>query len=137
MVKYSSQTKCNNVTGDYIHNCYDGVRVFDTTDAKNCSYMADTEDSLDSMDCNNFYYKNSLCYNMMGILQSNKSKNCAYVFYSNEVEYSENCHNLTSAVGCNAVRKGQYMILNKEYSKEEYRKIKEQIDTQMKKEGTC
>lgn len=136
IVKYSSQTKCHNVTGDYLHNCYDGVRVFDTTDAKNCSYMADTEDSIDSMDCNNFYYKNELCYNMMGILQSNKSKNCAYVFYCNEVEYSENCHNLSSGIGCNAIRKGQYMILNKEYSKEEYNKIKEQIDEQMKKEGT-
>ena len=136
IVKYASQTKCNNVTGDYMHNCYDGIMVFDTTGTKNCSYMADAEESIDSMDCNNFYYKNELCYNMMGILQSSKCKNCAYVFYSNEVEYSENCHNLTSAIGCNAIRKGQYMILNKEYEKEEYRKIKEQIDTQMKKEGT-
>ncbi|KKQ04136.1 MAG: hypothetical protein US12_C0004G0008 [Parcubacteria group bacterium GW2011_GWA2_36_24] len=98
--------------------------------------MADTEESIDSMDCNNFYYKNELCYNMMGILQSSKCKNCAFVFYSNEVEYSENCHNLTSAIGCNAIRKGQYMILNKEYSKEDFYKIKEKIDEQMKKEGT-
>jgi hypothetical protein len=136
IVKYASQTKCNNVTGDYIHNCYDGVRVFDTTGTKNCSYMADTEESIDSMDCNNFYYKNELCYNMMGVLQSSKSKNCAYVFYSNEVEYSENCHNLASAIGCIAIRKGQYMILNKEYTKEEYNNIKKQIDEQMKRDGT-
>ncbi len=136
IVKYASQTKCNNVTGDYLHNCYDGVRVFDTTDAKNCSYMGDTEDSIDSMDCNNFYYKNELCYNMMGVLQCSKSKNCAYVFYCNEVEYSENCHHLTSAMGCNGIRKGQYMILNKEYSRDEYYKIKESIDEQMKQEGT-
>lgn len=113
IVKYASQTKCNNVTGDYMHNCYDGVRVFDTTGTKNCSYMADTEESIDSMDCNNFYYKNELCYNMMGVLQCSKSKNCAYVFYCNEVEYSENCHNLNNAIGCNAIRKGAYMILNK------------------------
>lgn len=136
MVKFASQTKCNNVTGDYIHNCYDGVMVFDTTGTKNCSYMADAEESIDSMDCNNFYYKNELCYNMMGVLQSSKCKNGAFIFYSNEVEYSENCHNLTSAIGCNAIRKGEYMILNKEYSKEEYTKIKEQIDEQMMKEST-
>ncbi len=136
LVKYASQTKCNNVTGDYTHNCYYGVRVFDTTGTKNCSYMADTEESIDSMDCNNFYYKNELCYNIMGALQCSKSKNCAYVFYSNEVEYSENCHNLSSAVGCIAIRKGQNMILNKEYSKEEFLKIKEQIEEQMKEDGT-
>jgi hypothetical protein len=136
VVKYASATKCNNVTGDYMHNCYDGVRVFDTTGAKNCSYVADTEESIDSMDCNNFYYKNELCYNIMGALQCSKSKNCAYVFYSNEVEYSENCHNLTSAIGCNAIRKGSYIILNKEYSKEDYQKTKIMIDESMKKDGT-
>lgn len=136
IVKYASQTKCNNVTGDYMHNCYDGVRVFDTTGTKNCSYMADTEESIDSMDCNNFYYKNELCYNIMGALQCSNSKNCAYIFYSNDVEYSENCHNLSGAIGCNAIRKGQYMILNKEYSKEEFYKIKEQIDEQMKADGS-
>ncbi|MBP9715023.1 MAG: hypothetical protein KBD52_00855 [Candidatus Pacebacteria bacterium] len=136
IVKYASATKCHNITGDYLHNCYDGVRVFDTTGTKNCSYMADTEESIDSMDCNNFYYKNELCYDIMGALQSSKCKSCAFVFYSNEVEYSENCHNLTSAIGCNAIRKGQYMILNKEYSKEEFYKVKKQIDEQMKKENT-
>lgn len=136
LVKYASATKCNNVTGDYMHNCYDGVRVFDTTGAKNCSYVADTEESIDSMDCNNFYYKNELCYNLMGVLQCSKSKNSAYIFYCNEVEYSENCHNLTSAIGCNAIRKGQYMILNKEYSKEEYQKIKNMIDESMKQDGS-
>ncbi len=136
IVKYASATKCHNVTGDYLHNCYDGVRVFDTTGTKNCSYMTDAEESIDSHDCNNFYYKNELCYNMMGVLQSSRCKHGAFIFYSNEVEYSENCHNLTSAIGCNAIRKGQYMILNKEYSKEDFYKIKEEIDEQMKKDGT-
>ncbi len=135
IVKYSAQTKCNNVTGCYLYNCYDGVRVFDSSGMKNCSYIADGEESLDSMDCNNFYYKNELCYNMMGVLQSSKCKNSAFVFYSNEVEYVENCHNLSSAIGCIAIRKGQYMILNKEYTKEEYAKIKKDIDEQLKRDG--
>jgi len=136
IVKYASAVKCNNVTGDYIHNCYDGVRVFDTSDTKNCSYVADTVDSIDSQDCNNYYYKNSLCYDMMGILQSNNCKHDAYVFYCNDVDYSENCHNLNSGIGCNAIRKGQNMILNKEYSKEEYEKIKNQIIESLKKDGS-
>jgi len=136
IVKYASAVKCNNVTGDYIHNCYDGVRVFDTSDTKNCSYVADTVDSIDSQDCNNYYYKNSFCYDMMGILQSNNCKHDAYVFYCNEVDYSENCHNLNSGIGCNAIRKGQNMILNKEYPKDEFEKIKKEIAESMKKEGT-
>ncbi|MDP9249674.1 MAG: hypothetical protein M3M85_04180 [bacterium] len=134
--KYASTVKCHNVTGDYIYNCYDGVMVFDTSNTKNCSYVADTVDSLDSQDCNNYYYKNQLCYNMMGILQSSRCKGDAYVFYCNEVEYSENCHNLNSGIGCNGIRKGQYMVLNKEYSKEEYVRIKKEIEEGMRKDGT-
>lgn len=136
IVKYASQIKCHNVTGDYLHNCHQGVMLFDTYDAKNCSYMTDTESPIDSMDCNNYYYKCELGYNIMGSLQSSNVKNCSFIFYSNEAEYCENCHNLTSCLGCVGVKKGQYMILNKEYTKEEYYKLKEKIDEQMKEERT-
>ncbi len=130
--KFSSQTKCNNVTGDYIHNCHDGVLLFDTYDAKNCSYMTDTESPIDSMDCNNYYYKPSFGYNIMGALEGSKLKNSAFVFYCNEVEYCENCYHLSNALGCIAIRKGNYMILNREYSKEEYQELKAKIDAEMK-----
>jgi hypothetical protein len=39
-------------------------------------------------------------------------------------------------MGCIAIRKGKYMILNKEYEKEEYYELKNKIDEQLKKEGT-
>ena len=130
--KYSSQVKCHNVTGDYLHNCHDGTMLFDTYDAKNCSYMTDTESPIDSMDCNNYYYKPAFGYNIMGALEGSRLKNSAFVFYCNEVEYCESCHHLSNALGCIAVRKGSYMILNKEYSKEEYLELRKKIDEQMK-----
>lgn len=135
VVKYASLTKCHNVTGDYSHNCYDGVMLYDTYDAKNCSYMTDTESPIDSMDCNNYYYKPAFGYNIMGALEGSMLKNCAFIFYSNEVEYCENCHHLVNAIGCIGIRKGQYMIFNKEYSREEYFELKAKIDEQLKKEG--
>jgi hypothetical protein len=135
IVKFATQTKCNNITGDYLHNCHEGVMLFDTYDAKNCSYMKDTENPTDSWDCNNYYYKCEFGYNIMGALQVSKAKNSSFIFYSNDVEYCENCHHLTSCFGCIAIRKGEYMILNKQYSKEEYFELKEKIDEQMKKEG--
>jgi len=136
IVKYASQTKCNNVTGDYLHNCHQGVFLYDTYDAKNCSYMTDTESPTDSQDCNNYYYKPQFGYNVMGALEGSKLKNSAFVFYCNEVEYCENCHHLMNGIGCSAIRKGEYMILNKKYSKEEYLKLKEKIDKQLKEEGS-
>jgi len=135
IVKYASQTKCNSVTGDYLHNCHQGVLLYDTYDAKNCSYMTDTESPIDSQDCNNYYYKPQFGYNIMGALEGSNLKNGAFVFYCNDVEYCENCHHLMNGIGCSAIRKGEYMILNKQYPKEGYFKLKEKIDEQMKKEG--
>lgn len=129
--KYASMTKCHNVTGNYLHNCHDGVLLFDTYDAKNCSYMTDSESPIDSMDCNNYYYKPSLGYNIMGALEGSMLKNSAFVFYCNEVEYCESCYHLSHALGCIGIRKGNYMILNKEYSKEEYLILKEKIIEQL------
>lgn len=136
VTKFAVQTKCNNVTGDYMYNCYDGVRLFDVSNAKNCSYMADSEDPIDCHDCNNVYYKPELCYEMMGVLQCSKTKFSRYVFYCNEVEYCDSCYNLSSALGCIAIRKGEYLILNKEYDKETYQKIRAEIIESMKADGT-
>jgi hypothetical protein len=133
--KFTMQTKCHNVTGDYIHNCYDGVELFDTYDAKNCSYMKDCEKPLDSMDCNNYYYNPQRGYNIMGALEGSMMKNSAFVFYCNEVEYCDNCHHLSNAIGCISIRKGDYMILNKAYSKEEYADIKEKIEKQLQEDN--
>lgn len=133
--KFATQTKCHNVTGDHIHNCYDGVEIFDTYDAKNCSYMKDTEKPIDSMDCNNYYYKPQFGYNVMGVLEGSMLKNSAFVFYCSEIEYCENCHHLSNGFGCISIRKGNYMILNKEYSKEEYLSIRNKIEDELKNDG--
>ncbi len=73
---------------------------------------------------------------MMGVLEGSRMKNGAFVFYCSAVEYCENCYYLNEGFGCTAIRKGNYMILNKEYSKEEYFKLKEKIEEQLKKDGT-
>ena len=134
--KYACQTKCHDVVGDYLHNCHQGVMLYDTYDAKNCSYMTDTENPTDSWDCNNYYYKCEFGYNIMGAMQISKSKNCSFIFYCNEVEYCESCWNLSNGIGCTAIRKGEYMILNKTYSKNEYFKLKEHIENELKKDET-
>jgi hypothetical protein len=130
--KFATQTKCHNVTGDYIYNCQDGVELFDTYDAKNCSYMKDTEKPIDSQDCNNYYYNPKFGYNVMGALEGSMLRNSAFVFYSNEVDYCDMCYNLLNGIGCISIRKGNYMILNKEYPKEEYFFIREKIINELK-----
>ncbi len=133
--KFGTQTKCHNVVGDYLHNCHTGVELFDTYDAKNCSYMKDTEGpNSDSWDCNNYYYKCEFNYNVMGCLQVSRSKNSAFIFYVNDAEYCESCHHSSNIFGCISIRKGSNLILNKEYEAEEYLKLKEKIEKELKED---
>lgn len=136
VVKYAFQTKCNNASGDYMYNCHDGVRLFDTSDAKNCSYMADSMDVIDSMDCNNFYIKCEREYDMMGVLGGSNNMHGVYVMWCNNTEYCDSCYHSNDLFGCIRLNKESYCILNKRYSKEQYGVLKAQIVESMKSDGS-
>ena len=135
LVKYAFATKCVNATGDYVYNCHDGVRIFDASNAKNCSYIADAEDPIDCQDINNHYFKGERCYNVMGALQDQNCIADAFVFYCNRVDYSDNTRNSSDCFGCVGMNNKKYCILNKQYSPEEYKILKEKIVESLKKEG--
>src|SRR3989344_4930995 len=135
LVKYAFATKCVHATGDYMYNCHDGVKIFDVSNGKNCSYIADAEDPIDCQDVNNHYFKGERCYNVMGALQDTNCIATAFSFYCNNVAYSDNCRNSADCFGCIGLNKKKYCILNKQYTPEEYKALKEQIVEGMKKEG--
>jgi hypothetical protein len=51
------------------------------------------------------------------------------------VMYSDTCQNSQNLFGCVSVKKGEYMIFNKKYSKDEYLVLKERIIEHMKSAG--
>ena len=56
--------------------------------------------------------------------------NCAYLTYafdSSECILGYDLHNCTNCIGCVNLRNASYQIFNKQYSKEEYFKLKEQL----------
>ncbi|MBI3335326.1 MAG: hypothetical protein HY001_02410 [Candidatus Portnoybacteria bacterium] len=136
LVKYAFQTKCVNATGDYLFNCHDSRLAYDAENTKDCAYLADIAGATDCCDGNNMYYTPELCYDLMGIIKCYKSKHSGYIFYCNGVEYCDNCYNAEHCFGSIGLRKAKYCILNREYSKEEYEKLKKQIVDSMEKEGT-
>jgi hypothetical protein len=135
IVKYVSSIKCNNVTGDYMYNCHDGVKIFDYGNSKNSSYIADGEDAIDCQDCNNIYFKPERLYNVMAALQSSNCIVGIYDMYNNDSQYFDSCYNCQSVFGCCGLNKKNYFILNKEYSKEKYLEIREEIIDQLKRDG--
>ncbi len=133
-VQFAIQTKCQNATGDYMYNCFDGIRLFDVRNAKDSAYMADAEDPIDCQDCNNIYFKPERCYQIMGSLQTNNSRVGVYIMFCNNVDYSDSLYHCSDCFGCVGLNKKNYCILNKQYTKEEYFQLREKIISQLKSE---
>jgi len=77
-------------------------------------------------------WKSELCYESIGFINNYR------VFFSDEcnecvdVWFSRNCYSCTNCFGCVNLKRKSYCILNKQYSKGEYEKLKATIIQDMK-----
>lgn len=130
IVKDTEQIKCINCIGDHLENSKDCYLVFDGWDLEKARYSSWVFGSKDISDC--FGMGGSeLVYEA---ISPEEIRNCKFVFLtdsSHDCEYTAFCQSSSNLFGCVGIRSGEYMILNKAYSKEEYKKIIEQIKKDM------
>jgi hypothetical protein len=88
-----------------------------------------------SMDLYHVGWGTELSYEIHGCKGLYNSKFCHLCYDNRDIEYSDSCQNCQNLFGCISIKKGEYMILNKKYSKEEYLELKEKIIEHMKKTG--
>jgi hypothetical protein len=126
-VKYLEGVKNTNVTGDYIwnsKNAADCYIMIGGENVKNCQYMElgpvkDCQDYsvwgngaelvYESMDCGLGARNIKFCFECWSEVQ--------------DIQYSLFSLSSSNLFGCVGLRKKQYCILNKQYSKEEYEKL--------------
>ena len=107
------------------HNCYFIWTWTECSDIKYTSYEIQSEDCIDSF-CNSKH--------CIYTVSCRVSYNCWYIFYGdnlNNCRYCWNCNDCNSCFWCNWLRKKEFHIYNKQYTKEEYNKIVPQIIAQM------
>ncbi|MFA6586206.1 MAG: hypothetical protein WCS86_03555 [Candidatus Paceibacterota bacterium] len=128
--RYAHIFKSIYTTGDNLWNCKAARDCFYFKELENSRYMLVGDRGKDSYDCNNTG-RTSLCYE--SITPDNSYHNIAAIFCwkCTQAEYSNNCHSSQYVFGCSGVKHGEYMILNKKYSKEEYKKLREKIKSEM------
>lgn len=131
--------KCENVYGDHLENCKNMINCFFVNEnVEDCvnflragvkvknildSFDSCGETELTYLSINNLFN----CYMLRFCKGLVNSKFCDYSIFLN------NCENCFAC--CGLVGK-KHHIFNKEYSSEEYKKIREKIIEQMKKEGS-
>ena len=128
--KFAYLEQCVNVIGDHIYNSKNCYSCFDSYGIENCKYMlVGIAGAKDCQDISFGGLKSELCYEGTSIIGS-------HIFFSiftqpaQYVWYSDSC-DASFLFGCSGIHGGQYYILNKPYSKEEFMKLKDRIVEQM------
>ena len=100
---------------DYDEDCYYSNRLNESRNVCDSSFVYGGELCYDCMDCRD-------CYNLK---YSRDSRNCG------DSAFLSNCQECRDCIGCINQRHKQYMVFNKQYSREEYEKMKSdfKIDT--------
>jgi len=112
---------CNQIV-----NCSDCYLLFTSKGSKNCYYSQFCHDSFKCFDCFNVE-KCENCYecinvnNSYGCFLLKDSENCRDCWFGYGLVGCEDC------IGSNNLKHKKYYVFNKEYSKEEYQRLKLQL----------
>lgn len=121
---------CENSAGNYLKNCKNAWQCFDGADLEDCRHSTWIFSSKDSLSCYGMG-ESQIMYDCVGV---EEVQNVAFSFgtsNSHDCYYTDLCFSCDHCFGCVGLRKKQYCILNKQYSKEQYEALVPQIIEKM------
>ncbi len=125
-----------NVTGDYIYESKNAKDSYLVTGLEDCKYtqFVTLRTSKDCFDYTSWGSNAELMYEcyIVGENSSNIKFSTECWPSSRDIEYSYYCINCKDCFGCVNLKKKQYCILNKQYTKEEYFNLRGKIINDMK-----
>lgn len=131
--KFYHGANIQNSTGDYIQNIERTRLAFNCRNNKDCAYMQDAwRPTEDCRDCTEICV-GTLSYEMQGVeipYRSIVARSCFNTI--TDSAYCDMCFSAQDCFGCFGLKQKQYCILNKQYTKEEYFKLKEKIIEHMR-----
>ena len=134
--KYINGLSNTNVSGNYIshsRNVRNSFLVRESENMRFCQYVQELPGSKDCYDYTSWGDGSQLVYECAACgIGTNNIKFCYNVQENvRDIEYSYMCQSSSNLFGCVGLRKKEYCILNKQYSKNEYEKIVTEIKKQM------
>lgn len=135
---------CETVSGDELTRCQNVLDSYNCTDCRDCRFCYDLHMQVnDCYDVATFGESLQYCYELAacgGAKGKSEVSNCffsTYIFYGGyNILYSMNCHeNSQNLFGCCDLRRKQFCILNKQYTKEEYEALVPKIVEHMRSTG--
>lgn len=114
-------------TGDYLSECKNVKESYEIFQSEDCKYLFSSKLIKDSMDvigygtnCEKLLdcVATGFCSNTIGTYGAENSNNILYGFYIRDCQ---------DCIGCDALKHGKYAIFNKEYTKDEYERLRVKI----------
>ncbi len=127
--------KSNEISGNWFTNCenvHNSFGCFNVKDGKYLFAVFNSEDCMDFFEWGNqaeLIYESENC----GLNISRISFSSQCWTGASDLTYCDSCPGAHHCFGCIGLKKGEYSILNKRYSKEEYELLVEKIKQQMNK----
>jgi len=130
--KFYHGSKNIDFSGDYIEFAKNVHSSFNCKHAENLAYAQDAWWSKDSWDVTEVFSQRS--YECQGCVVANSigMRSC---WDTHDSYYSDMCFGSSDLFGCFGLRQKHYCIFNKQYTKEEYGKLKARLIEHMRKTG--
>ncbi|MCX6723631.1 MAG: hypothetical protein NT155_00460 [Candidatus Staskawiczbacteria bacterium] len=122
-----------NVSGNMITDSKNCKFVFDADKVEDTKYSVVCPDVKDCMDVYHFGFQSELVYESHALIHAYNVMFSHLSYDDSHIMYCDSCHNSENLFGCVGVIKGNYVIFNKQYSKEDYGVLKDKIIEHMKK----
>ncbi|MFC1616577.1 hypothetical protein ACFL21_05520 [Patescibacteria group bacterium] len=132
---YATKKNVEDCSGDFLENCKNCDYAFNSDNCLDSKYICDNSNGKDFYDDDCSSWGVELCYETLGNPGPYKSAFVISCGYPKEVFYAYISYNCLNCFGCVSLRKKQYCILNKQYSKEQYQVILPKIIEHMKETG--
>ncbi|MEK7650968.1 MAG: hypothetical protein AAB377_00390 [Patescibacteria group bacterium] len=128
--KFSSLRNCVNCTGDALINGKNSRDCFNVQRPEDCRWVENSDTPKASYDLS-VGGELDQCYEGITPDHSYRSRFSIFSWKNTEVSYVDGCHSSKDIFGCCGLKKAQYCVLNKQYSKEEYEELISKIKKQM------
>lgn len=133
--KFAYLPKQLNSTGHFVMEAKNSKNCFYAfSSVENSAYIVINDGAKDSYDCNNTGHA-ELCYNSVTPDDSHGSRFSIFCRSCTEVEYSDSCQGCLSIFGCSGLKQASYVILNKQYAKDDFFELRSKILSHMQSAG--
>lgn len=116
-----------NVTGNHNYNSQNLTNSFDAKDCVDCENLFTVTSAQNCCDISFSGANNRFCLDNLTITNCELTTHSHYLYFCHNSSYSEFCYNSNNLLFCIGLRNKSFCIFNKQYSEDEYKKLKFKI----------